>query len=300
MRISVSKNSEVPLRQQLAEQIIFLITTGQLHPGERMPSVRALAQRAKVHHNTVSEAYQDLVSRGWLARQPGSRLVVGVREAPRGNPRLTLDELINETILRAKEMGYSLKALTACVRERLAAQPPDHVLIVEQELGLRNIILHEVREQLGLPVVGCSLEEFTQDPALAVGAQVFAPQHVIAELKPLVPRERPVIAVTYSAADEHVRLVQKLKEPSIVAVVSVSQSLLKTARGLFAPAIGRRHTFQECLAGEGDIDLRGADLAFCDSLVIRAVKGRRKIRYRLVAPDCLEHLATAAGSAAMR
>ena len=300
MRISVSKNSEVPLRQQLAEQIIFLITTGQLHPGERMPSVRALAQRAKVHHNTVSEAYQDLVSRGWLARQPGSRLVVGVREAPRGNPRLTLDELINETILRAKEMGYSLKALTACVRERLAAQPPDHVLIVEQELGLRNIILHEVREQLGLPVVGCSLEEFTQDPALAVGAQVFAPQHVIAELKPLVPRERPVIAVTYSAADEHVRLVQKLKEPSIVAVVSVSQSLLKTARGLFAPAIGRRHTFQEYLAREGDIDLRGADLAFCDSLVIRAVKGRRKIRYRLVAPDCLEHLATAAGPAAMR
>jgi GntR family transcriptional regulator len=300
MRISVSKNSEVPLRQQLAEQIIFLITTGQLHPGEQMPSVRALAQRARVHHNTVSEAYQDLVSRGWLTRQRGSRLVVGVREAPRQNPRLSLDELINETILRAKEMGYSLKALTACVRERLAAQPPDHILIVEQETGLREIIQHEVREQLGLPVAGCSLEEFTQDPALAVGAQVFAPQHFIAELKSLVPRERPVIAITYSAADQHVRLVQNLKEPSIVAVISVSQSLLKTARGLFAPVVGRRHTFKEYLARGGEIDLGGVDLAFCDSLVIREVKSRRKIRYNLVAPDCLEHLATAAGLAAMR
>lgn len=295
MRISVSKNSEVPLRQQLAEQIIFLITTGQLHPGEQMPSVRALAQRAKVHHNTVSEAYQDLVGRGWLTRQRGSRLVVGVRDAPKQNPRLTLDELINDTILRAKEMGYSLKALTACVRERLAAQPPDHILVVEQELGLREIIQHEVQERLGLPVAGCSLEEFLQDPALATGVQLFAPQHFIAELKPLVPRERPVIAVTYSGADEHVRLVQSLKEPSIVAVVSVSQSLLKTARGLLAPAIGRRHTFKEYLAEGGDIDLCGADLAFCDSLVIRAVKGPRKIRYSLVAPDCLEYLATAAG-----
>jgi Bacterial regulatory proteins, gntR family len=50
MQISLSKNSDVPLRQQLAEQIVFLITTGQLRAGEELPSVRALARRVKVHH----------------------------------------------------------------------------------------------------------------------------------------------------------------------------------------------------------------------------------------------------------
>ena len=62
MQIVLSKDSDVPLRQQLAEQIVFLITTGQLQAGAELPSVRALGRLSKVHHNTVSEAYQDLMN----------------------------------------------------------------------------------------------------------------------------------------------------------------------------------------------------------------------------------------------
>jgi DNA-binding transcriptional regulator YhcF (GntR family) len=49
MQIVLSKDSDVPLRQQLAEQIVFLITTGQLQAGEALPSVRALGRQSKVH-----------------------------------------------------------------------------------------------------------------------------------------------------------------------------------------------------------------------------------------------------------
>jgi DNA-binding transcriptional MocR family regulator len=52
MNISLNQDSDVPLRQELSEQIVFLITTGELRAGEEMPSVRALARRANVHHNT--------------------------------------------------------------------------------------------------------------------------------------------------------------------------------------------------------------------------------------------------------
>jgi GntR family transcriptional regulator len=128
MLISLTKNSDVPLRQQLAEQIVFLITTGQLHAGEEMPSVRALARHVEVHHNTVSEAYQDLVRRDWLTRRRGSRLTVGTHSGASLQMASNLDELINESIQRAKDMGYSLQALRARVRERLLAQPPDHIL----------------------------------------------------------------------------------------------------------------------------------------------------------------------------
>ena len=137
MQIALSKNSDVPLRQQLAEQIVFLITTGQLRAGEALPSVRALARQSKVHHNTVSEAYQQLVSRGWVTGRRGTQLVVGTNAgAPLVKPH-TLDELINESIERAREMGYSLQALRQKVLERLMAQPPDHFLVVEREPGLR-------------------------------------------------------------------------------------------------------------------------------------------------------------------
>jgi GntR family transcriptional regulator len=296
MRISLDKKADLPLRTQLAEQIVVLITTGELRPGQQLPSVRALARLAKIHYNTVSEAYQDLVRRKWLTRKRGSRLVVGAR--PGGGPAAgNVDELINETIQRALDTGYSLQALAERVRERLLARPPDRVLIVEDESGLREIIEREVREKLGCPVEGCSVEQLVNTTSLAVCAQVFAPNHLIDSLKPYVSPDRPVTPIIYSPAEEYVELIRGLQKPSSIAVVSISESLLKTAEGLFAPAIGRRHSFRGCLARRGDrIDLRGADVAFCDSVMLPAVRSRKKIHYELVAVRCLKHLAQQLGS----
>jgi GntR family transcriptional regulator len=292
MQISLSRDSDVPLWQQLAEQVVFLITTGELRAGQHLPSVRALARRAKVHHNTVSEAYQDLVRRKWLTRRRGSRLVVGARaDLARQSPS-NLDELINESIQRAKELGYSLQALTERVRERLLAEPPDHILVVEQEAGLCEIIRKEVSEALRCRIEACSPEEFAREPARVIGAQVFAPNFVIEELNSLIPGSRPAVTITYSAADRHIEYIRKLKKPSIVAAVSASESMLKTARSFFAPAIGRKHTFQAILfSRKGRTDLRSIDLAFCDSLAYNAVACRHKIHYQLVDPKCLEQLA---------
>ena len=292
MQIALSKTSDVPLRQQLAEQIVLLITTGQLRAGEELPSVRSLARMSKVHHNTVSEAYQDLVRRGWITRRRGSRLMVGANSgAASASPR-DLDDLINETIQRAREMGYSLQALRERVRERLIAQPPDHILVVENEPGLREILQAEIREYLGWSVDSCSFEAFAGEPAFTIGAQIVAANHLVGEIKPLVPRSRPAIGLVYARPTEHVDLVRKLRNPSIVAVVSGSESLLRTARGLLAPAIGMRHTFSEVLADpDAAIRLGSADLVFCDTVTYARVHFRRKILYRLIAPECLELVA---------
>lgn len=293
MRIALSKNSDVPLRQQLAEQIVFLITTGQLRAGAALPSVRALARQSKVHHNTVSEAYQQLVRRGWVNRRRGTQLVVGTRGsgAPLVKPH-TLDELINDSIERAREMGYTLQALRQKVVERLMAQPPDHFLVVEQEPGLREIIRQEVVDSLGWQVESCSPNDFAREPSLAIGAQVLAANHVIDDLKLLVPQTRPAVGLVYCQAAEHVEVIHRLKNPSIVAVVSVSESLLRTARGLLAPAIGRKHTFNEVLVmKDASVNLGTVDLVFCDTITVSMVRSRRKVHYRLIAPSCLEHLA---------
>jgi GntR family transcriptional regulator len=293
MLISLSKNSDVPLRLQLTEQIVFLITTGQLRAGEEMPSVRSLARRLHVHHNTVSDAYQELVRRAWLTGRHGSRLIVRASRNEQLEPA-SLDELINDSIRRAKDMGYSLQALHRRVRERLLGEPPDHILIVEDEEGLREIIRREILNELTWSVEGCSWQQFRSEPALAVGAQVVAPRHIAEELKQLVPAHRPVISIDYSDADHHLKTIQMLKRPSIVAVVSISESLMKTARSLLAPAIGRKHVFREIpVANDGQMKLDGVDLVFGDSIAIPLVICRRKIHYQLIPPSFLEDLAAA-------
>jgi len=76
--------------------------------------------------------------------------------------------------------------------------------------GLREIIRQEVQEKLRWPVESCSPEQFAKKPGLAIGAQIFAPNQIIEELKPLVPQNRPSVSITYSGADEHVDLIRSL------------------------------------------------------------------------------------------
>lgn len=295
MELRISKQSDVPVRQQLAEQITYLIATGKLKSGETLPSVRELARRLKVHHNTVSEAYQDLVRRTWLVRHRGSRLVVAPREiVKREATALDLDDLINVTIQAARRLGYSLQALRARVRERLLAQPPDHILVVEQDSGLREIIVTELRQALDWPVAGCSRTDLAQNPGLAIGAMVAAGQYAITAVEALVPRDRPPIGLSFCAADEHVKRVQELQEPSVIAIVSVSEAFLKTARGLMAPSIGTCHTLQELLLPLRDPnDLRAADLVFVDSVALRQVGNPKSIHYRLIDTASLHYVASA-------
>src|SRR5438034_95880 len=42
MNIRIDKGSDVTVHRQLAEQIVFLIATGKLKPGDALPSVRAI------------------------------------------------------------------------------------------------------------------------------------------------------------------------------------------------------------------------------------------------------------------
>jgi DNA-binding transcriptional regulator YhcF (GntR family) len=294
MQISLSKQSDVPLHEQLAEQIVFLITTGRLRPAEQLPSVRALARRLKIHHNTVSKAYQDLVQRGWLKGLQGSRLLVGGQEL--SQQKITpssLDELINQSIRQARELGCSLQELRVKVMERLFEEPPDHILVVEEEPELRQILQSEIRSRVSRGVETCTPEQLRRTPELAVGAQGVAPEYALSVAQSAAPQNRPFLPLVFSGADEHIALIGELKEPSIVGVASISKSLLKTARSLLAPVLGQQHTFRECLLPAGtQADLSGIDVAFCDSLAMPLVRCRRKIHYQLIAPQCLEDIAT--------
>ena len=293
--IQIIKDSEVTIREQLVEQIIFLIATGKLQPGEALPSVRGLARPHKIHHNTISQAYQDLVDRDWLIRRRGSRMVVrspGEREYP---PRVEdLDDLINATIKTAKEKGYSFQQLRKRVEERLMALPPDHLLVVSEDRGLRLLLREELKEKLSFPVESCSTEELSLNPELTMGALVVAPPGSIPKVAPLVPKERPAISLTFSTVDEHIKTIQELQKPSTIAVVSISQAVLNTARGILAPVVGDRHSMREYLLPcENLRGLEVTDLVLCDMIAHRRVRARKLLPYRLVSPTCLKQLSTA-------
>jgi DNA-binding transcriptional regulator YhcF (GntR family) len=292
MDIRIDSSSEVPIRRQLTEQVIFMIATERLKHGDLLPSVRELARRLKVHHNTVSEAYQDLVRRKWLERRRGSRLtVLSLERAPDAD---TLDDLINRTITAAREKGYSLQQLRERVRQRLLVEAPDHILVVEQDRGLRELIQEELRVAGKWNVEACSREDLESNPGLAIGALAVSPHHALRFVSPLFPKERPVVPVRYSPADEHLKVIAGLRLPSVVAVVSSSRIFLEVARGILAPALRSRHSLREVCLEDGDLGaIRAADLIFCDSIARKRIRSAKVIHYPLVSTESIAYVKTA-------
>ena len=243
MEVHVNKVSDVPVRQQVAEQVLLLIVTGRLKAGSPLPSVRDLARRLKIHHNTVSEAYQELVRRKWLVRRHGSHLVV--RGANNGMPlggTLSLEDIINQTIRLAREQGYTLQELRRKVREILSEEPPDHILVVAEEPGLRRLLQIEVHQALGWPVEACSEKELAVKRGLGIGGLVATPAFALADVEPFVTKKRPPVPLQFGTPDHLTEEVGKLSEPSIIAIVSVSKVCLRAAAGLLAPAICAQHS----------------------------------------------------------
>jgi len=296
MELRIDKQSDVPVHRQVADQIVFLIVTEKLKAGAALPSVRELARRLKIHHNTVSQAYQRLVQENWLIRRHGSRLVVGPnRSSGSIESAQDLDELINAAIRMARAKGHSLQAVRQSVRERLLDQAPDHILVVEQDAGLRTLMEDEIRGVMDFPVQGCSREELAAHSGLAIGALAVAAQHAIAQVDALVPKNRPAIALRFASADKHIELIRSLRAPSLIGVASISEAFMQIARSLLAPALGQRHSLKEFFLSSRSVrvDPKGVDVMFADSTARRLIRIPKATRYQLVAEESLEYLSNA-------
>lgn len=150
MRLWLSKNSAASLREQLGTQITLGVISGELKPGEKLPSVRELARRCQIHSNTVSAAYRDVEQRGWLEVRKGSGVYVqNVRPA---TEKSSLDELIEGFLEDTRRRGFSAGEVRAGLARALGAAPVTRVAVIEPEPELGEILAAELREHITLPV----------------------------------------------------------------------------------------------------------------------------------------------------
>lgn len=74
--LDVDPQSGVPIYVQLVEGVRHALAVGTLRPGERLPTVRALAKELAVAPNTVVKAYNELQWAGLIESRPGVGTVV--------------------------------------------------------------------------------------------------------------------------------------------------------------------------------------------------------------------------------
>lgn len=298
MQIALNRRSGVPFKDQLFTQIELAILNATLAPGARLPSVRGLARRVKVHPNTVSAAYRELAAEGHVTLKRGSG--VYVREAGSWAPQdaRDLDELLRLTLRLAQQKGWSAAEIRAAVERWLASAPPERVVVVDPVPEMAAVLVNELAEALQKPVSACTAEEAAREPGrLAQALIVVLPYHLQA-LRQLLPHAALEV-VNAELGVEDRRAVLELPAGSLVLVVASSPTLLPFARVLFRGLRGDELMIEaRALAESREWRklLPAADLVVADVVaaeLVRRFKPRRLREVRLVPPATVARLRSA-------
>jgi GntR family transcriptional regulator len=121
MVLHVDTSSNLPIYQQLAQQIREAIARGELEPDASLPSVRQLSRELVVNPNTVARAYTELEREGLLVGRPGRGIYVAQprHELTRAARDQRLTEQIDRWLTEAVHLGYSAEEVLALVGRRV-------------------------------------------------------------------------------------------------------------------------------------------------------------------------------------
>lgn len=116
--------SPVPLYEQIATRVRVAVASGELMPGDSLPSVRQLAGSARVNPATVVQAYRELESDGFVERRQGAGTFVRHIEAQdRSTERLNqATRLVRAILAEAARLGLSAKEITEALDSELGAR----------------------------------------------------------------------------------------------------------------------------------------------------------------------------------
>jgi len=151
MRFWITKNSELPVRDQLVRQVLLGILSEDLAPGHKLPSVRAVARRHQIHSNTVSAAYHDLLEQGWLELRRGSGLYVRPLHSA-GGSHGELDRLLARLLQQAHALGYEPADIRVRLDHLLRPRAYERILIAEPDPAMAEILAAEIAAEINLPI----------------------------------------------------------------------------------------------------------------------------------------------------
>lgn len=293
MRLWLSHKSEVPLREQLVSQLVLAIVSGDLGAGQRLPSTRELARRTKVHANTVSAAYRELARAGWVQFRRGSGVYVHSPSQAKPLPRsFALDRLISDFFRAARQKGASFAQIRARLRHWLALRPPDHFLVIEPQPDLREILVHELREAVRLPVAGVGMEACGQPDALAGAVLLCLPSKYEA-VSVRLPEGSELLSLQVRSVPESLAQWMPIPLDSLIAVASRWPDFLKWARTMLLSAGADTDAldFRDARRPQWQQGLRLARAVITDVVTAQKIpRGPRVIVFRMLSDSCLNEL----------
>ena len=137
-------NGTKPIYQQLVDQILLKIHTGELKAGEKLPTERDLAQQLYISRGTVKKAYKELADNNIIEIIQGSgSYVYAEKKLYDGERRKQATAMINELLDKLEVWNFPMEEIETllhmCMAHRTRTARPVRCAIIDcnpESLGI--------------------------------------------------------------------------------------------------------------------------------------------------------------------
>jgi GntR family transcriptional regulator len=120
--IHLDFRSGIPIYTQIVEQVKQQVVSGELKPGDQLPTVRALALELRVNFNTVARAYRLLDEASIISTQQGRGTYILEVPPPERTDKLrqqALEALTRDYLNEALRLGCNPKEVSKALKEQI-------------------------------------------------------------------------------------------------------------------------------------------------------------------------------------
>jgi GntR family transcriptional regulator len=145
--LPVDRDSSIPLRVQVRNELHEAITSGQLKPGDRIPSERELGEQFGISRLTVRAALGDLERAGLIYSRPGKGRYVTSAVAS------VIDQQLMHLSGFSEDMRkFSVHPSSRMIHRIVEAASPEVALQLQVAPGTQVVRLKRVRLAEGIPM----------------------------------------------------------------------------------------------------------------------------------------------------
>lgn len=150
IRIMINRGMGIPLATQIRDQIVAAIGGGHFEPGDRLPTIRQLAEFLDINRNTVAQAYRQLEGEGYLSTRAGGGTTVADTAATTDALRVrALRELVWQALRTAEDAGFTAREFAELAYFESAQQRlRPAILVVDEYAGELTFLSEAIRTAL--------------------------------------------------------------------------------------------------------------------------------------------------------
>ena len=122
MKFEIDLTSHTPVYLEIMGQVKRAIATGELKPGDQLPTVRQLAADLRVNFNTVARAYRLLDEEGIISTQHGRGTYILDRLSPKDGEKMRHKQLVllaEHFVTEAEKLGFTPAEVRKLVDEQI-------------------------------------------------------------------------------------------------------------------------------------------------------------------------------------